>query len=238
MNMKKIISLCTLVLKLQIVWVLNCVAGQAIELQTGQYLSEKYIEILLRTKSPKAADSAETAEGTIAMVSKGKKTEDKYIIAAGTFSDGYGAIHITPEGKLNKKTSTNTSFPEIPLKIMSNKKFVLTTPQPMSAKITFTFVGNPYDWAAAKLFAGKYIDEKGKIYNFKENGSVIFQDKEYKYSVALDFSEPPIVDCLSVGAKNFHFKIKGDKLVLYQMSSDLETIAKTPSFVLTKEKTP
>ena len=108
MKMKKNIPLCALVLILQVVWALNCIAGQAIELQTGDYLSQKYIEILLRTKSPKAADSVETAEGTIAMVSKGKNTGDKYIIGAGTFSDGYGAIHITPQGKLNKKTSVNT----------------------------------------------------------------------------------------------------------------------------------
>jgi len=82
MKQKKIISLCALVLVLQLIWSLSCAAGQSFELQTGQYLSEKYIEKLLRTKSPKAA---ETADGTFATVSKGKKADDKYIISAGTF---------------------------------------------------------------------------------------------------------------------------------------------------------
>jgi len=108
----------------------------------------------------------------------------------------------------------------------------------MSSKIPFTYVEDAYGWAASKLFAGKYTDEKGKIYNFKENGTVAFPDKEYKYSVALDFSEPPVVDCLSVGDKNFHFKFKDGKILLYKLSADFEMTSKTPSFVLTKQKTP
>ena len=107
----------------------------------------------------------------------------------------------------------------------------------MSVKITFTFVENAYGWAASKLFAGKYTDEKGRIYAFKENGTVQFPDKEYKYSVALDFSEPPIVDCLTVGNRNFHFKIKDSKILLYKMSADFEA-SKTPFLVLTKQSMP
>jgi hypothetical protein len=207
--------------------------GQVSELAIGSYLSEYYINKLYKTKSPKASESVNVM---LAFVSKGKNPEDKYIISAGGACDGFGSINITHQGKLNIKTSVNNSFPEKPIRIINSKKFILTTPQPMSSKITFIFVGKSINsWVSSKLLAGKYADNKGKIYVFKKDGTVTFPEKNYKYTVALNFDEPPLVDCLFVGDQAYNYKFKNDKLILNKMTGEeFEKISKTPSLVLTK----
>ena len=211
-----------------------CVSGQIIDLETGGYLSEEYIEKLLKTKSPRAS---ENIKGIFARVEKGKKAEDKYIISAGSFSDSYGAIHITPEGKLNKNTSVNLSFPDNPIQIVSKNKFIINTAA--SSKISYIFVGDPTSWVSSQLMAGEYVDEKDMIYEFKNDGTVYFSKTMYKYRISLDFSEPPFVDCLYIGDQTYKYKIKGNKLILYKISGkEYETISRTPSIVLIKQKAP
>lgn len=220
----------TLYILFQLTFPVNATAQQSTDLVFGGYLSENYIELLLKTNSPRAADAV---HDIFARVEKGVSSEDKYKITAGSFSDSYGAISITPQGILNKKTSTNRDFPEHPIQIINANKFILNTPQ--NSKVTFIYVGNPGLWVSSKLIAGKYVDDKNIVYEFKKDGTVNLGGTMHKYSIALDFSEPPLVDCLYIGEQTFNFKLTGKKLFLFKISGEEhEIIAKNPSYVLTR----
>ncbi len=211
------------------------VMGQATKsLRTGQYLSEKYIEVLKKTHSPKEAETT----SPFAMYCEVKAPTVKgaaYELNIGNFHEGYGRINIRSDGSLcTDEASRESGAANAKIKILNNESFnTLIAGEPPAR---FKYVGNVHQFVASETIAGKYEDPEGHAVYFGLDGIALFPGKSYRYVVNTDFFGPPDYECVFLSDVPFAYALSKDTLILYATYGDhTMKVDSKPAWVLKKK---
>ena len=180
---------------------------------SGIWVSKKYVNKLLATKSPK--ESQDVTSITMMNLPNAINKEATIIIefhegGTGKVVEKNGGYEIQPK----KGGGSSQAF--------KLDKGIIKTSNDEFVKLKFSSNKSDYKVAEQLLFAGKY-DLKGKQVEFTPNGKVIGLDSFTYYSVLIDYYDAGMqVDQLRLGksyedSKLYGFKFKKNKLIIYEL---------------------
>jgi len=179
----------------------------------GVWVSKKYTDKLLATKSPK---KSQDATPITMMILPNALHKDATVVLE---------FHEGGTGKLVKKNNgyeIQSKKEDGPSHAFQYVKGGLKTKNDEFIKLKFKGNKNDYKVAEQLLFAGKY-DLDGKQVEFTPNGKVTGLDSFSYYSVLIDYYDAGMqVDQIRLGksyedSELYGFKFKNDKLLIYEL---------------------
>jgi len=104
----------------------------------------------------------------------------------------------------------------------------------------YTFVGDFDRYLRRLALAGEYADDKGQSYRFNEDGSGVFPNQRFRYTVASDHTNEDFdsyyIPKNKADAEFIGFKRNGDQLEIYRVLGEFpeERLDDTPLLLLRK----
>lgn len=179
----------------------------------GVWISKKYADKLLATKSPKK--SQDITPITMMILPDAINKEATIILE---FHEGGTGKVVQKNGGYEIQSKKGDG----PSQAFQYEKGIVKTNKDEFVKLKFNGSKNDYKVAEQLLFAGKY-DLGGKQVEFTSNGKVTGLDSFSYYSVLIDYYDAGMqVDQIRLGksyenSKLYGFNFKKDKLIIYEL---------------------
>jgi hypothetical protein len=153
----------------------------ASQIEQGDYLSIKYIDVLEKTRSPLLAEGGRPIN-LVVVQGKQDATEVLPII---NFHEGVPVFIVRQSGITKVKgTSSESDVSGYSMKIVNSEKIVVGSsgvpPQ------EFVFVKDLGAFVCSKSIAGRYVDGDGQSYEFKANGIAITPTTTFNFVIGTD----------------------------------------------------
>ncbi len=189
-----------------VLFVLGATTIQAAELpRPGDYLEARFVDGLKRTRSPlKAFHASESPQGLTVSREDGI---DRVLVNL-NWHEGYDLLF--RDGQFLRSD-------------IEGEKVVLNTKTPSYWEFgtnrfsgRYVFVENVERFVARHSLVGKYEDRRGRTYEFRDDGTASFPERDFHYSILLDFvfDQHDFVADTDAGI-DFSFRHEGGVLVLY-----------------------
>ncbi len=199
-------------------------------LNIGDYFAIEYISSLKKTLSPIKTEKVIKLPAYFARIHH-RDNEGQYQSSIG---NSYDATTFIISGDCKKSICAKTYCP-VTLVKANLSKFILNY---KGKKIQFQYIGNIRDWLASILFAGRWIDEKKREFNFQDNGFALIDGRYEKYLITRSPIEESafIEDEIHIGDKRYIFVFENNITVyLYKFpSTETYDLTKLPKIVLKK----
>lgn len=150
------------------------------QLNSGEYVSTKYLEVLEKTLSPFTADGGRS----INMVVVQKVQEMTEVLPIIDFHEGGPTFLVDQSGmvEIGDKAGFDVSSYKVQI-INSNELLVGFDHFPLEKYI---FTKDLQRFIRNKCMAGRYLDREGRLYNFESNGIATTPNKEFRFTVGID----------------------------------------------------
>ena len=212
--------------------------GEKTNINTGDYLSQDYLEIIDATKSPAKAASKLFDEPASITATKAKEGID--LILLYNFHEGGAGLHVSETEKVSILWSGGGDFSNASITVNSDNSFVLRYGK--RKDIRYIHIGDQRRFVEKKVLVGNYVDLKGIRYYFDENGWATFGPDKFQYEIGLDYVERAFVErstkdyFQNIKTRDlFEFEIIDGSLILYRTSGEMaEIVDKTPFATLRK----
>lgn len=207
---------------------------------SGNWFNKIYLNTLIETRSPKAANSAWITYVQIT---------DNYIGRIYNFHESAGRETDSLISTSIRNIFTLNHYPSDTIQMVDNHNIIwkYTDGSGDTDRIYLTKIREPINTFINKIVVcGKYKDSKGNSYTFQETGSVLWGDSTYKYSICLDLTFFTEKDCMRLSLLDdskawiYGFSVDKNKLMLYRalikkQNDEDVYFESTPFLVLTKQ---
>ena len=196
----------------------------------GDYVRDDYLDGLEKTHSPLKALALGTPQLVVA------KTDEAGMALTTIFNfhDGGSEFLLRRDGSLGVQIDAGLVTANLSFRIIDSRHFILGFDK-FSPQI-YTFVGDLASYARELLLAGGYVDQHGKRYIFDRDGTAVFPDHKFKYSVGTD----QVLNRFDYFQDNtrhevFGFRRAGDTLEIFRTHGEInQYVDKTPFLFLHK----
>lgn len=200
------------------------VAEQNLPLQSGDYLSVEYIDLLNQTRSPMAANE-QTDKRRHCNVDFDSKDKEIYL-GFDNFHDPE-ALYVADSSLRNVKKSYDHAPAK--LEVLSRSEFSIAIE---GKTLIYRYVGDLKKYIARNTVAGQYTDNEGNLYTFTEEGLATLPDRSFEYVVPTDFmfGFDQINETRNSGAA-YGFKVVNNKLQLFRIVGEFIDEPESKPFV-------
>jgi hypothetical protein len=153
-------------------------AQRSVRLREGEYLSNVYIEQLRKTRSPLKSDSSERVDLVIVR----KQGDVLHLSPIFNFHDGGDTFVLHPDGTVTPLASDKVA--NLVASVLDDSSFQLGFES--FKPDTYTFVKNADNYVARAVLVGRYKDQAGLAYEFREDGWAVFPDHKFKFEIGTD----------------------------------------------------
>jgi hypothetical protein len=188
-----------------------CTAIKGQGLAVGDYLETGYMETLRESRSPLAA--VELGHGASQMVRVTLENNALTLLVVLNWHEGEWLFHLHPDGRIERNMDWGGAL-TASLDVLNSCSFRLSAPN--EALRTYRYVGSDQNYIGKVALAGSYADEQGRKFDFGEDGTAVFPDQTFHYTVTLD-QVIDQYDFFQVGdaMRYIAFRRTGSDLVLY-----------------------
>jgi hypothetical protein len=195
-------------------------------LMPGDYVRNDYLNGLEKTHSPLKA----LAFGSPQLVVVKTEEAGLALTTIFNFHDGGSEFLLRQDGSLGVQIDAGFVTANLIFRIIDSRHFVLGfdkfSPQ------TYTFVGDLAHYAREFLLVGRYVDQHGKPYVFDRDGTAVFPDHKFRYSVGTD----QVLNRFDYFQDNtrhevFGFRRTGDTLEIFRTRGDINQYVDSTPFL-------
>lgn len=148
----------------------------------GEYLSATYIDALQRTHSPDAAGKAIGEIGLVIVKREGAKV---LLTPIFNFHEGSGWLAVNADGSLSDAESGSPDTSGLSVNVLDDGSLRVASRTSRPAR--YIFVKSVEDYVAKAVLVGRYHDNQGRTYEFREDGWAVFPDHKFKFEVGVDY---------------------------------------------------
>jgi hypothetical protein len=149
-------------------------------LKLGDYLRDDYVRGLIASRSPFRSSVYDSPQSAKVI----RRDGESVLIAVFNFHEGGPDFVILPNGSLAVESDAGSDLSNLTFTILDSTRFRMGfdkfEPQ------TFIYVGNLDRYVAKFTVVGDYVDGRNRRYAFRADGTAVFPDREFKYSVGTD----------------------------------------------------
>lgn len=200
-------------------------------LRSGEYLSEDYIERLKKTRSPLHATTAEEAFDLVILDHQQNGVHLNTIL---NFHEGGPEIRVDLKGHITVPVDAGMDIKD--LVVTADGKQSLIVGFSSFKPKRFLLVGKTATYVGKEILAGKYLDDRGQRYEFRDDGKAIFPDRQFSYTIGIDHVLNAFDYFVDEGnGKLYGFRVDGLKLYIYNTSGGIGQIEdQEPKLILRK----
>jgi hypothetical protein len=186
-------------------------AQALVQLADGDYLSSAYIDTLKSTRSPlKAGEAAQI--NLVVVRHKGNKLLLEPIL---NFHEGGIVFAMNKNGSMSAVESGGLDISNLSASVVDARSFRFGFGE--FKPTTYVFVKNVTEYISQAVLVGKYHDQQGRIYEFREDGWAIFPDRKFRFETGVDHVLTDF-DYFMDSGKVWAFKRNGDQLQIFATS--------------------
>jgi hypothetical protein len=175
----------------------------------GDYLEARFIDTVQRTRSIEAADAVCNHLLVAQLATVTSDAKGFQIGQVENWHEGQNLFEITPDGRMkNGDDNDGDTTIEIP-----DAHHIKTRSAGGSRAANFVLVGNAAHFIEHSILTGRYMDDAGQPYEFKDDFTGSFPDKQIAFR--LDLDDFPADSFTTQDGTVIAFRWSGSELTLY-----------------------
>ncbi len=155
-------------------------ASPSSQLELGDFLSIKYLEVLEKTRSPLTAEGGRA----INLVVVQKNQDVTEVLPIMNFHEGGPTFRVDQSGMIKLENAAGLDISHYIVQILNRKEISVEFNH--FPKERFVFVKDLQGVISSKCVAGRYVDREGRPYKFESNGVATTPTMKFKFTVGTD----------------------------------------------------
>ena len=155
-------------------------ASSSSQLELGDFLSIKYLEVLEKTRSPLTAEGGRA----INLVVVQKNEDVTEVLPIINFHEGGPTFQVDHSGTIKLGNAAGLDISHYVVQILNKKEISVGFNHFPQER--FVFVNDLQGVIRSKSVAGRYVNREGRPYNFQSNGIATTPTTTFKFTVGID----------------------------------------------------